>query len=69
MPQFGLLAMLVLLPLQLLSGSFTPRESMPGFVRITMLAAPTTHFVSLGQGICRGARLEMVGCRCSRWPV
>lgn len=29
MPQFGLLAVLILLPMQLLSGGFTPRESMP----------------------------------------
>jgi ABC-2 type transport system permease protein len=29
MPQFGLLLMLVLLPLEILSGGTTPRESMP----------------------------------------
>ncbi|TGT02589.1 hypothetical protein EN856_36775, partial [Mesorhizobium sp. M8A.F.Ca.ET.213.01.1.1] len=29
MPQFGLLLMMVLLPLQVLSGGVTPRESMP----------------------------------------
>ena len=29
MPQFGMLAVLILLPLQLLSGGLTPRESMP----------------------------------------
>ena len=29
MPQFGMLAVLILLPLQLLSGNSTPRESMP----------------------------------------
>ena len=63
MPQFGLLAMLVLLPLQLLSGSFTPRESMPWFVQTVMLAAPTTHFVALGQAVLfRGAGLGVV------WP-
>jgi ABC-2 type transport system permease protein len=63
MPQFGLLAMLILLPLQLLSGSFTPRESMPWFVQGVMLAAPTTHFVALGQAILfRGAGLGVV------WP-
>ena len=63
MPQFGLLAMLILLPLQLLSGSFTPRESMPWFVQAVMLAAPTTHFVALGQAILfRGAGLGVV------WP-
>jgi len=63
MPQFGLLAMLLLLPLQLLSGSSTPRESMPVFAQNLMLAAPTTHFVALGQAILfRGAGLGVV------WP-
>jgi len=59
MPQFGLLMVLTILPLQLLSGGMTPRESMPDLVRYIMLAAPTTHFVEIGQGILfRGAGLE-----------
>jgi ABC-2 type transport system permease protein len=63
MPQFGLLLMLVVLPLQMLSGGMTPRESMPEWVQMVMLAAPTTHFVMLGQGILyRGAGLAVV------WP-
>src|SRR5690606_2179997 len=45
MPQFGLLLMLVLLPLQVLSGATTPRESMPEIIQTIMLAAPNTHFV------------------------
>ncbi len=61
MPQFGMLLVLVLLPLQLLSGGATPRESMPVFVRDVMLAAPTTHFVSAGQAILyRGAGIDVV---------
>ena len=61
MPQFGLLLILTLLPLQLLSGGVTPRESMPGFVQDIMLAAPTTHFVELGQAILyRGAGIDVV---------
>lgn len=61
MPQFGLLLMLVVLPLQMLSGGSTPRESMPEFVQAVMLAAPTTHFVMLAQAILyRGAGLEVV---------
>jgi ABC-2 type transport system permease protein len=61
MPQFGLLLMLVLLPLQMLSGGYTPRESMPEWVQQVMLAAPTTHFVMLAQGILyRGAGLSVV---------
>jgi ABC-2 type transport system permease protein len=63
MPQFGMLLVLVLLPLQLLSGGSTPRESMPVFVQDVMLAAPTTHFVAAGQAILyRGAGLDVV------WP-
>ncbi|MFJ5483684.1 ABC transporter permease [Pectobacterium actinidiae] len=61
MPQFGMLVVLVLLPLQMLSGGSTPRESMPELVQNIMLAAPTTHFVELGQAILfRGAGLEVV---------
>ncbi|MDR3581463.1 MAG: ABC transporter permease [Oryzomonas sp.] len=63
MPQFGLLLMLVLLPLNMLSGSATPRESMPEFVQFVMLAAPNTHFVMLAQAILyRGAGPSVV------WP-
>ena len=61
MPQLGLLMILVLLPLQILSGGITPRESMPQIVQNIMLFAPTTHFVSLSQSILyRGAGLEAV---------
>lgn len=63
MPQFGLLMMLVLLPLMILSGSVTPRESMPDWVQNVMLAAPNTHYVMLAQAILyRGAGLSVV------WP-
>ena len=61
MPQFGLLMVLTMMPLQLLSGGSTPRESMPQLVQDVMLLAPTTHFVELGQAILyRGAGLETV---------
>lgn len=61
MPQFGMLMVLVLLPLQLLSGGATPRESMPEVVQHIMLLAPTTHFVELGQAILyRGAGIDVV---------
>lgn len=63
MPQFGMLMILLLLPLQMLSGGSTPRESMPDVVQNIMLAAPTTHFVSQAQAILyRGAGLDVV------WP-
>src|SRR5215510_9300787 len=63
MPQFGLLLMLVLMPLQMLSGATTPRESMPEIIQNIMLAAPNTHFVILAQAVLfRGAGLAVV------WP-
>ncbi len=63
MPQFGMLAVLILLSLQLLSGNSTPRESMPELVQNLMLVAPTTHFVASSQTILfRGAGLSVV------WP-
>jgi ABC-2 type transport system permease protein len=63
MPQFGMLMMLTIMPLQMLSGGSTPRESMPDLVQNIMLVAPTTHYVQLGQAILfRGAGLDVV------WP-
>jgi ABC-2 type transport system permease protein len=63
MPQLGLLVILVILPLVLLSGAVTPRESMPQIVQTIMQGAPTTHFVSLTQAIIyRGAGFDVV------WP-
>lgn len=63
MPQFALLLMMVILPLQNLSGGMTPRESMPDLVQAVMLGAPSTHFVSLAQAILyRGAGFDVV------WP-
>ncbi|HMM10043.1 MAG TPA: ABC transporter permease [Paracoccus solventivorans] len=63
MPQFALLLMLVLMPLQVLSGGMTPRESMPQVIQAIMSLAPDTHFVILSQAILfRGAGLAVV------WP-
>ncbi|MBB1518315.1 ABC transporter permease [Aquipseudomonas guryensis] len=63
MPQLGLLIIIVLIPLEILSGGTTPRESMPELVQQIMLVAPTTHFVDLAQAILyRGAGLSIV------WP-
>ena len=63
MPQFGLMSILVLLPLQILSGGVTPRESMPEAIQTLMALAPTTHYVSLAQAILfRGAGPDVV------WP-
>jgi ABC-2 type transport system permease protein len=55
--------MLVLMPLQMLSGATTPRESMPEIIQNIMLAAPNTYFVILAQAVLfRGAGLAVV------WP-
>lgn len=63
MPQFGLLMILVMMPLQLLSGGMTPRESMPWWIQLLMKLAPTTHFTELSQAILyRAAGIEVV------WP-
>jgi len=63
MPQFAMLLLLVLLPLEILSGGMTPRESMPEAVQYAMLAAPNTHFIALAQAVLfRGAGLSVV------WP-
>lgn len=63
MPQFGLLLIMVLIPLEMLSGGTTPRESMPEAIQFLMLGAPTTHFIMLAQAILfRGAGFSVV------WP-
>ena len=63
MPQLGLLFMLVFLPMNMLSGSNTPLESMPHWLSTVMQVSPSTHFVSFAQSILyRGAGLSVV------WP-
>jgi ABC-2 type transport system permease protein len=63
MPQLGLLYMLVAISMNMLSGSNTPLESMPPFLRTVMQASPSTHFVSFAQAILyRGAGFDVV------WP-
>jgi ABC-2 type transport system permease protein len=63
MPQLGLLYMLVAVPMNQLSGSATPLESMPPLLATLMQASPSTHFVSFAQSILyRGAGLDVV------WP-
>jgi ABC-2 type transport system permease protein len=63
MPQLGLLFMLVFLPMNMLSGSNTPLESMPPWLATVMQASPTVHFVSFAQAILyRGAGFAVV------WP-
>jgi len=61
MPQLGLLYMLVFMPMNLLSGSNTPLESMPPWLATVMQVSPSTHFVSFAQSILyRGAGIGVV---------
>ena len=63
MQQFGIMMILVLIPLQLLSGAMTPHDSMPQVLQWMMSVAPTTHFVNLAQAILyRAAGFDIV------WP-
>jgi ABC-2 type transport system permease protein len=63
MPQLGLLYMLVFLPMNMLSGSNTPLESMPPWLATLMQISPSTHFVAFAQAILyRGAGIDVV------WP-
>ena len=63
MPQLGLLYLPVFLPMNILSGSNTPLESMPAWLATLAQASPSTHFVSFAQAILyRGAGFAVV------WP-
>ena len=63
MPQFGLLFILVALPMNMLSGGNTPIESQPETLQMIMQAVPSAHFVTFAQAILyRGAGFEAV------WP-
>ena len=61
MPQFALLSIPVFILMFLLSGSFTPFESMPQFMQDIMYVAPSTHFVKFAQSeLYRGAGIDVV---------
>jgi ABC-2 type transport system permease protein len=63
MVQFALLVLLVILPLNMLSGGMTPIESQPAWLQMITFWLPSRHFVSFSQSILfRGAELEIV------WP-
>ena len=60
MPQFGLLAIPVVLVMNLLSGAMTPLESMPESMQLIMQISPSTHFIKFAQAILsRGAGIDV----------
>jgi len=63
MPQLGLIVIITILPLQVLSGTITPFESMPEVLQYFMQLMPTSHFVAMAQAVLyRGAGFDVV------WP-
>ncbi len=63
MPQFGLLAIPVFIVMILLSGSYTPIESMPTFLQWLMMGSPSTWYTEFAKSVLsRGAGVQIV------WP-
>jgi len=63
MAQFALLTILVMLPLNMLSGGRTPAESQPDWLQYITMFLPSRHFVDFSQAIIyRGAGIDIV------WP-
>jgi len=63
MPQFTLLAIPVFLILNMLSGAFSPLESMPEPIQYAIQVSPAVHFVNFAQSVLyRAAGLDIV------WP-
>lgn len=63
MPQLGLLVILIVLPINILSGGVTPIESQPEMVQKVTLLFASRHYVSFAQAILfRGAGFDIV------WP-
>ena len=53
--------MLIVIPMNILSGGNTPLDSMPTAIQWIMFFSPTTHFVNISQAILfRRAGLEAV---------
>lgn len=57
--QVGMLLLLITMPVVVLSGTWTPMESLPPLLRTIMLLSPLRHFVEIAYGILlRGAGLD-----------
>lgn len=63
MPQLGLLVILIVLPMNILSGGMTPIESQPELLQKITLLLASRHYVNFAQAILfRGAGFDIV------WP-
>lgn len=59
--QAGLLSLLILAPMILLSGSWTPTEAMPAWLRVATLASPMRHYIEATFAILlKGAGVEVL---------
>ncbi len=59
--QLGLLAILLVVPLILLSGTWTPPEAMPGWMGIATFVLPMRHYVDVSYGILlKGAGIDLL---------
>jgi ABC-2 type transport system permease protein len=59
--QVGLITLLVVAPMLLLSGIFTPLETMPAWVRHLMAFSPLRYFIEIANGILlKGIGIEML---------
>lgn len=59
--QVGLLSLLILAPMILLSGSWTPPEAMPAWLEAATLASPMRHYIEATFGILlKGAGVEVL---------
>ena len=59
--QMGLLAVLMVVPLILVSGTWTPPEAMPVWMRAATYVSPMRHYIDLTYGILfKGAGLDLL---------
>ena len=59
--QVVMLVILIMMPLLLLSGAWTPPEAMPEALRMAMVLSPLSYFIEMGYGILlKGAGLDIL---------
>lgn len=63
MAQFGLLVMMVIMPMMMLSGGMTPIESQPEIIQPVTWLLPSRHYMAFAQAVVfRGADISII------WP-